>query len=101
MHVQPGDVTMTASVLEVERALVAENVHDSPYISPHIASLFEERSMLGLPLIADGKKLGAALISFKEQHNFKAEEIALLQQTSAPTPPSIPPPHSLFFLRLP
>jgi diguanylate cyclase (GGDEF)-like protein/PAS domain S-box-containing protein len=78
----PGEISMTASVLEAGKVLVAEDVHNSPYISRRIASLFPERSMIGLPLIADGRKLGAALISFNQVRRFTAQEIALAEQTA-------------------
>jgi len=78
----PGETTMTASVLEAGHVLVAEDVFNSPYISPRIAALFPARSMLALPLIADGKKLGAALISFNRPHRFTADEIARGEQVA-------------------
>lgn len=78
----PGETTMTASVLEAGHVLVAEDVFNSPYISPRIAALFPARSMLALPLIADGKKLGAALISFNRPHRFTTDEIARGEQVA-------------------
>jgi diguanylate cyclase (GGDEF)-like protein/PAS domain S-box-containing protein len=79
---QPGERSMTASVLKEERVLVAEDVLNNPYISPEIAGIYPARSMLGIPLIADGRKLGAALIHYKEPHHFTAEDIALGEQVS-------------------
>ena len=38
--------------------------------------------MLGLPLIADGRKLGAVLISYQEPHQFQVEEISLSEQVA-------------------
>lgn len=75
--VNPGDITMTESVLKAEKALVAEDVFDSPYLSPNIAKQFPYKSLLGLPLIAYGKKLGAILIGFSQAHNFTEEEIEM------------------------
>lgn len=77
MAVQPGELTMTQSVLKAEKVLVAEDVFNSPYLSPGIAQQFPSKSLLGLPLIAYGKKLGAALIGFRQPHTFTREEIEL------------------------
>jgi signal transduction histidine kinase/putative methionine-R-sulfoxide reductase with GAF domain len=79
----PGETTMTASVLRAGHALVAEDVTHTPYISSRIASSFITRSMLGLPLIADGTKLGAVLIGFGQPHRFTRDEIARGEQAAA------------------
>jgi diguanylate cyclase (GGDEF)-like protein/PAS domain S-box-containing protein len=79
----PGERTMTQSVLEAGHALVAEDVSNSPYMSPHIARGFPTRSILGLPLIAGGRKLGAALIAFNHTHPFRADEVSLGEQAAA------------------
>ncbi len=78
--VKPGEVTMTESVLKAGHALVAEDVMNSPYITPRIAAPLPARSMLGVPLIAGDIKLGAALIVFNKPHHITADEIALGEQ---------------------
>jgi len=75
LKILPDEVTMTASVLKEGRILIAENVFDTPYISPRIAALFPmTRSMLGLPLIVGGQKLGAALLSFHQHRHFTEDD---------------------------
>ena len=74
-HVEPGEKTMTESVLDAEKVLVAEDVFNSPYVSPGIAEQFPSKSLLGLPLIAYGQKFGAVLIGFSKHHQFTEEEI--------------------------
>ncbi len=74
-----GELTMTASVLNAGRVLVAEDVFYSPNISQRIAALYPARSLMGLPLIADGRKLGAALIAYNQQRSFAPQEIALAE----------------------
>jgi len=81
--VNSGEVSMTASVLNAGRALVAEDVHNSPYISPRAANLFLTKSMLGVPLIAEGNKLGAVLLSYEETHHFTEKEIVLAYQAAS------------------
>ncbi|MEW5988612.1 MAG: GAF domain-containing protein [Chloroflexota bacterium] len=82
LRAQPGEVTATASVLAAGRPLVIEDVFHSPYISPRIAALFSDHSLLALPLIAGEQKLGAALIAFNQSHHFTAEEVARGEQAA-------------------
>jgi diguanylate cyclase (GGDEF)-like protein len=60
--------------------LIVEDVFYSPHISQRIAALFPARSLMGLPLIADGRKLGAALIAYNHLHSFTPQEIALAEE---------------------
>jgi diguanylate cyclase (GGDEF)-like protein len=80
--VPPGERTLTSSVLSIGRPLAVEDVYNTPYMSPQIATLFNARSLLGLPLIADGRKLGAALVQFQKTHSFSPVEIALGEQAA-------------------
>ena len=78
----PGEGTMTESVLNAEVALVANDIKNSPYISPKIAALSKTKTVLGLPLIAGRKKLGAALIAYDQLRQFSPEEIVRGEQTA-------------------
>ncbi len=78
----PGETTMTESVLRAGHALVAEDVFDTPYMSPRIAAQFTARSLLGLPLIVGEQRLGAALIEFNQPHHFTPDEIARGEQAA-------------------
>ena len=78
----PDKPTVTKAVLEKERPIVIEDVFDSPYINQKQASLFPSKSILGLPLIANDQKLGAALIGFSELHKFTKAEVKLGEQAS-------------------
>ena len=72
----PADqLTLTASVLKLGRALAADDVFNSPYLSVEVARRYPARSALGVPLIAGEHKLGAAIIVFNTPHNFTLEEI--------------------------
>jgi diguanylate cyclase (GGDEF)-like protein len=81
--IEQGETTLTASVLREKRILVVEDVHNTPYMSPRIAAQFPTKSMMALPLIADGRKLGAALIGFNQPHIFNEREVALGEQAAA------------------
>ena len=39
--------------------------------------------MIGVPLIADGKKLGAALISYNQPRKFTPDDVSLGEEVSA------------------
>jgi diguanylate cyclase (GGDEF)-like protein len=78
-----GEITLTSSVLNTGHVLAVEDIFNSPYISRKIAALFPVRSMMGLPLVTDGKKLGAGLIGYKRPHKFTPDEIALGEEVSS------------------
>lgn len=79
---KPSDKVFSKTILESGRVLAVENIMDTPYISPHLAALFPIRSALGLPLIADGQKLGTLVLGFIESHSFLADEIELAEQAA-------------------
>ena len=79
----PGEKTMTSSVLKARRPLVAEDVSDSPHISPEVGARFPTVSLMGLPLIANDEQLGAVLISFHKRYEFTPEEIDLASQAAS------------------
>ncbi|MBI5945692.1 MAG: GAF domain-containing protein [Chloroflexi bacterium] len=76
------DKTLSGAVLEAGHPLAVEDVFNTPYISPSIANRFPTRSLLGLPLVASGTKMGAALISFNQPHQFTTAEIAVGEQAA-------------------
>lgn len=67
--------TMTQSVLEAEKALIAEDVFNSEHLSRSIAEQFPNKSLMGIPLIAHKTKLGAVLVGYNQPHTFTKEEI--------------------------
>ena len=80
---QPGENTLTEAVFKRKAPIVVEDAHHSPYISPNISKNFPGHSLLGLPLIANEQKLGAALIAFNQPHLFTDLEISDCQQAVA------------------
>jgi PAS domain S-box-containing protein/putative nucleotidyltransferase with HDIG domain len=82
-QVQPDDITITASVLQLQRTLVIPDVFDTPYFSPHIAALYPVRSALAIPLSAHERKLGALIAGFNQPHDFSPDEIARAEQAAA------------------
>lgn len=74
---EAGDRIFSKSILESGRALVVNDIMDTPYISPRVAALFPARSALGLPLIANNQKLGTLVMGFREAHIFMPDEVDL------------------------
>ena len=76
------DLTMTQSVLKAGTPLIAEDVFNSPFLSPSVASKYPSKSLMGLPLTEHQNKIGALLVGYNEQHRFTKEEIEKATITS-------------------
>lgn len=79
---EPGEQTFTASIAAARRTLVVEDAFRTDYISPRIAANFPAKSLLGIPMISDGKMLGAIIISYDTPHRFSGDEIARSEQAA-------------------
>jgi diguanylate cyclase (GGDEF)-like protein len=75
MKFEPGEHTLTASVMKAGRPLAVENVEDSTLMSKS-ASIFPNRSMLGLPLIAQDYKPAVLILGYNEHRNFDRFDLA-------------------------
>ncbi|MFN3742070.1 MAG: histidine kinase N-terminal 7TM domain-containing protein [Anaerolineales bacterium] len=83
LRTEPGQRTLTASVLQLGHTLIVEDTRNTPYLDPQIAAQFETRSMLILPLIAEGQRLGALLLGYSTPHTFTAQEITIGERIAA------------------
>lgn len=72
---KPGEHTLGTSIMKEERPIPVPDMDHSPHISPEIASLYPSRSMLGIPLIAQARKLGALLLGYTRNREFSPDEI--------------------------
>ena len=79
---EPGETTLTESVLRAGHPLAIDDVFNTSYLSVRLAGLFPARSVLALPLIVRNEKLGAILIAFSQSHRFSTEEIAICEQAA-------------------
>ena len=79
---EPGETTLTESVLRAGHPLAIDDVFNTSYLSVRLAGLFPARSVLALPLIVRNEKLGAVLIAFSQSHRFSTEEIAICEQAA-------------------
>jgi diguanylate cyclase (GGDEF)-like protein len=75
MQFESGEITLTASVMEVNRPIPVEDIDHSPYISPTVAAVFPCRSMLGIPFTTQRHRLGAILLGYKREHSFNQDEL--------------------------
>lgn len=80
---EPGEVTFTQSVLNRGEPLAIDDVMNTPYVSRRIAERLPAKSMLCLPMLEGGRRLGAALISFTQFHIFSRDEIERGAQATA------------------
>ncbi len=61
---EPGESTLTGAVLQEGYPIIIDKPDTSPYLSSRLAALFPQQTLLGLPLVVDGRKLGAVLAVF-------------------------------------
>ena len=73
---EPGELTFTSSIAAAGHTLVVEDTLVSRKVSSRIASQFPARSLLGIPMLSDGRILGAVIISFDTLHRFTESEIS-------------------------
>lgn len=73
---EPGERTLSAAVMELGHPLAIVDLKSSTYFSARIASLFPSRSMLGIPLIVQGKKLATFYLGYNRKREFSPAEIA-------------------------
>ena len=79
-----NEVTLTQTVLESGQAIVVDDDLFNPtFGSSLIANKFPSASILALPLIGGGQKLGAALIGFTKKHKFLEDDITQAEQVAA------------------
>ena len=75
--------SLITQVCQVGHTLAVDDLLNTTYMEPNLAAHFPSRSLLALPLIAHGQKLGAALISFHQVHHITEAEIAIGEQAAA------------------
>lgn len=79
---QPGEQTLTRSVLQAGHTLLIDDIKTSPFVSRRIAELFPTVSMLAIPMIAGEKKLGAVLLGSTQSRRFTQEEVIISEQAT-------------------
>ncbi len=89
---EPGEITLVGSVMKLERIIPVVDIENSQYVSSKVAAIYPSRSMLGIPLIAQQRKLGAILLGYNAKRSFDekiilhagitAEQVALVLSKS-------------------
>jgi diguanylate cyclase (GGDEF)-like protein len=79
---EPGDQTLTTSVMEARQPIAIPDIENTPYMSPNVALIFPDRSMLGLPLIAQHRNLGALLLGYRKPHSFDESDLLHARATA-------------------
>lgn len=80
--IQPGDPTLTETVLRANQALVVTtNGAEPAYRDLHLAAC-GLHSGLALPLTLSERKLGAAVVAFRGEHSYSAQDIAYAEQAA-------------------
>ena len=82
MQFEPGEITLSTSVVQAQHPIAITDIENSVYISPKIAAIFPSRSMLGLPLIVQGRKLGAILLGYHKSHLFDENDLTHAEVTA-------------------
>ena len=80
---EPGELTLSMEIYRQARALAIEDLHNSTYIRPNMTQYMPSRGLLGLPMIADGQRVGALLIGFEQPRQFSAEEVQWGEQIAS------------------
>jgi diguanylate cyclase (GGDEF)-like protein len=76
------EITLSASVLDAGHSIAIQDVSSSTLLNKKMKDLMVENSILGLPMIADEKKIGAVIVGFNKTHIFSPEEINICEQAS-------------------
>lgn len=76
----PEKKNFTVSALDAGKIITAVDAQSSPYTSADIVASFTLKSIIGIPLIFGKNKLGAAIVAYREKHDFTQEEIERAQQ---------------------
>lgn len=82
LRLDAGQSSLTERILQQARTLVIGDAWHDPVADPELAKQFGVRSLLGLPLIANELKLGAALLTFNQPHRFTPDEVAIGEQAA-------------------
>ena len=60
----PGDHTLTENILDSQQVAIIEDISKNPILDKKFHALYQEKTLLCLPLIGEGMKLGAITIGY-------------------------------------
>lgn len=82
LRATPGEGTFTELAFRENHTLVIEDANIPPYNQYRLKKVFPFQSILVLPLVSGGKRMGAIMLTFEQPHNFQPEEIAISEQAA-------------------
>lgn len=74
IQVLPRHKTLTASAFEANSVIVADDLGNTPYLSPDLAAQLPAKSALCAPLMVGETRIGAVIIAHRKPHVFNEEE---------------------------
>jgi len=80
---RPGEPGLSRAVIEAGRAVPVEDVYRSAHVNRERMLFYPTRSLLGVPLVANGTPLGAAILGFNEPRRFADDELARAERCGA------------------
>ncbi|MFQ5407828.1 MAG: diguanylate cyclase [Anaerolineales bacterium] len=83
LDIDARDLSLTEAVLERGDVVIVENASTSEYIASAVVDKLPGRSLIGLPLVAEGRYLGAVIVAFVTEHKFTLDETAFCRQAAA------------------
>ncbi|HUF38954.1 MAG TPA: PAS domain S-box protein [Anaerolineales bacterium] len=83
MRLRPGEKTFTESILQADCPVVIENVFASDLVSSSVVEHFPNQAVLGLPMKAGERKIGALLVGYDDPARLTAREVHLGEQVGA------------------
>jgi diguanylate cyclase (GGDEF)-like protein len=82
LQFEPGDQTLTTSVMEAQKPITIPDITNTPYISSRVAGIFPDRSMIGLPLAVQHRNLGALLLGYRKARSFDETDLVHAKATA-------------------
>lgn len=79
----PSMKILASALVNSSRVISIPEPAVTPWINPRLVNRLDSQSMLALPLIANDKKLGVVLISYRYKHSFTGVELAFGEQAAS------------------
>jgi signal transduction histidine kinase len=76
----PGEPTITELVLKQGKPIVIEDLWNTSLAPKRVTHRLPAKSMLAIPIFSGSRKVGAALISFDQDHKFTDQEVEYCEQ---------------------
>jgi len=73
---------LAAAAMNAANTITVDNVENSPYLSTDITKDIPTRSIMSVPLVSHGHKLGAAIFAFNTLHIFTPAEIERVEHAA-------------------